>query len=112
MCCAVGLRNVEIIEDEGLVERAAVMGKRLMAGLEELYNLPNVGEVRGLGLMAGVELVADKGGWGRSVRGAAPIQALERLCARNSEGAGKSPGRRVSRSRPGGESRPTRPRSW
>jgi putrescine aminotransferase len=60
VCCAVGLRNVQIIEDENLVERSAEMGKRLMAGLEELYNLPNVGEVRGLGLMAGVELVADK----------------------------------------------------
>ena len=60
VCCAVGVRNVEIIEDEHLVERAAVQGKRLMAGLEELYNLPNVGEVRGLGLVAGVELVTDK----------------------------------------------------
>src|SRR5579863_6639006 len=54
VCCAVGLRNVQIIEDENLVERSATMGKRLFAALEELYNLPNVGEVRGL------ELVADK----------------------------------------------------
>src|SRR5689334_7993271 len=60
VCCAVGLRNVEIIEEENLVERSAEMGRRLLAGLEELYNLPNVGEVRGLGLMCGVELVADK----------------------------------------------------
>ena len=60
VCCAVGVRNVEIIEEEGLVERSAQMGKRLLAALEELYNLPNVGEVRGLGLMCGIELVADK----------------------------------------------------
>ena len=60
VCCAVGLRNVRIIEEEGLVERAAEQGKRLLAGLEELYNLPNVGEVRGIGLMCGIELVADK----------------------------------------------------
>jgi putrescine---pyruvate transaminase len=60
VCCAVGLRNVQIIEDENLVERSAEQGKRLLAGLEELYNLPNVGEVRGLGMMCGVELVADK----------------------------------------------------
>src|SRR5438093_1201983 len=60
VCCAVGLRNVQIIEDEHLVERAAEQGKRLLAGLEELYNLPNVGEVRGIGLMCGIELVADK----------------------------------------------------
>jgi adenosylmethionine-8-amino-7-oxononanoate aminotransferase len=60
VCCAVGVRNVEIIEEEGLVERSAQMGRRLLAALEELYNLPNVGEVRGLGLMCGIELVADK----------------------------------------------------
>src|SRR5437762_8316603 len=62
VCCAVGLRNVEIIESEGLVERAAVMGRRLIEGLRhELGELPNVGDIRGLGLMCGVELVTDKG---------------------------------------------------
>ena len=60
VCCAVGLRNVEIIESEGLVERAAVMGRRLLAGLEELRNLPVVGDVRGLGMMCGIELVTDR----------------------------------------------------
>jgi putrescine---pyruvate transaminase len=60
VCCAVGLRNVEIIESEGLVDRAAVMGRRLFAGLETLRDLPVVGEVRGLGMMCGVELVADR----------------------------------------------------
>ncbi len=60
VCCAVGLRNVEIIESEDLVERAAVMGKRLLAGLEGLRDLPVVGDVRGLGMMCGVELVADR----------------------------------------------------
>ena len=60
VCCAVGLRNVEIIESEGLPERAAVMGRRLLAGLEELRDLPVVGDVRGLGMMCGVELVTDR----------------------------------------------------
>jgi putrescine aminotransferase len=60
VCCAVGLRNVEIIESEGLVERAAVMGRRLLGGLEELRDLPVVGDVRGLGMMCGVELVTDR----------------------------------------------------
>jgi putrescine aminotransferase len=61
VCCAVGLRNVEIIENEGLVERAAIMGKRLMTSLNEhLSDLPVVGEIRGLGMMAGIELVSDR----------------------------------------------------
>ncbi|HEU0155631.1 MAG TPA: aspartate aminotransferase family protein, partial [Stellaceae bacterium] len=60
VCCAVGLRNVEIIEEEGLPERAAAMGRRLLAGLEGLRDLPVVGDVRGLGMMCGVELVEDR----------------------------------------------------
>lgn len=60
VACAVGLRNVEIIQREGLVEHAAEMGKRLLNGLRSLEAEPTVGEVRGLGLMAAVELVKDK----------------------------------------------------
>jgi len=60
VCCAVGVVNCNIIEEDGLVERAAVEGKKLLAGLDELRNLPNVGDVRGLGMMCGVELVTDK----------------------------------------------------
>ena len=59
-CCAVGLRNLEIIESEGLVERSAEAGKRLLTGLEGLYSLQAVGEVRGMGMMAAVEIVADR----------------------------------------------------
>ena len=59
VCCAVGLRNVEIIESEGLVERAAIMGRRLLDGLEGLRDLSVVGDVRGLGMMCGIELVSD-----------------------------------------------------
>jgi adenosylmethionine-8-amino-7-oxononanoate aminotransferase len=60
VCCAVGLKNVELIESEGLVERAGVMGKRLLVGLETLRDLPAVGDVRGHGMMCGVELVKDR----------------------------------------------------
>jgi adenosylmethionine-8-amino-7-oxononanoate aminotransferase len=58
--CAVALRNLRIIEEEGLVERAERLGRRLNEGLTRLLEMPNVGEVRGLGLMAAVEVVADK----------------------------------------------------
>jgi adenosylmethionine-8-amino-7-oxononanoate aminotransferase len=59
-CCAVALRNLDILEREGLVERSAKMGERLLKGLKTLSSLAAVGDVRGLGLMCAVELVADK----------------------------------------------------
>lgn len=60
VACAVALRNLQIFEDERLVERAARLGKRLNDGLATLLEMPNVGQVRGLGLMAAVEVVSDK----------------------------------------------------
>ena len=62
VCCAVALKNLDIIEREGLVAHAAAMGKRLMSGLKQLAGLSGVGEVRGLGLMAAIEMAADKAG--------------------------------------------------
>lgn len=61
VCCAVGLANIEIIESEGMAERARVQGDRFRAGLETLLSLPSVGEVRGIGMLAAIELVEDKG---------------------------------------------------
>jgi putrescine aminotransferase len=58
--CAVALRNLQIIEDERLVERAEAMGRRLNEGLSRLAEMPQVGNIRGLGLMAAVEVVADR----------------------------------------------------
>ncbi|HEU5315148.1 MAG TPA: aspartate aminotransferase family protein [Chloroflexota bacterium] len=54
--CAVAHANLDIIEREGLVERAARMGQRLQTRLGELRSDSAVKEVRGLGMMAGVEL--------------------------------------------------------
>jgi adenosylmethionine-8-amino-7-oxononanoate aminotransferase len=58
--CAVALRNLQILEDEGLVERAAERGAYLLRRLEELRSHETVGDVRGLGLVAGIELVRDR----------------------------------------------------
>jgi adenosylmethionine-8-amino-7-oxononanoate aminotransferase len=58
--CAVGLKNLEIIERDGLIENARVMGERLRAGLEGMLEFPFVGTVRGRGLLWGVEIVKDK----------------------------------------------------
>ncbi|MDR7427847.1 MAG: aminotransferase class III-fold pyridoxal phosphate-dependent enzyme, partial [Armatimonadota bacterium] len=59
-CCAVGLANLDILEREALVPRAGTLGERLLQGLRTLADLPVVGDVRGLGLMCGLELVEDK----------------------------------------------------
>lgn len=59
VACAVALKNIEIYETERLAERSARMGERLMAGLAARNN-PYIGEVRGRGLMVGVELVKDR----------------------------------------------------
>jgi putrescine aminotransferase len=59
-CCAVALATLDIIEREGLVEAAASKGKKLLDGLKQLSSMESVGDVRGLGLMCGVEFVEDK----------------------------------------------------
>ncbi len=59
-CCAVGLANLDIFERERLVARAAAMGTRLQQKAQTLRGLRAVGDVRGLGLMCGIELVADQ----------------------------------------------------
>ena len=57
---AVALRNLEIVEREQLVERVNVLGKSVLSKLQrKLAGHPNVGEVRGKGLLIGVELVVD-----------------------------------------------------
>ncbi|MFP5022856.1 aminotransferase family protein [Pseudonocardia phyllosphaerae] len=52
---AVALANIDIIEREGLLARAAELGERLRTALEPLADLPHVREVRGVGLMLGIE---------------------------------------------------------
>jgi taurine-pyruvate aminotransferase len=62
--CAAGaaaaLENLRIIEKEKLLDNVRRMGEYLLAGLQENLAHPNVGDVRGIGLLAGVEFVTDK----------------------------------------------------
>ncbi|MBF0594117.1 MAG: aspartate aminotransferase family protein [Candidatus Omnitrophica bacterium] len=58
--CAVALTNLRILEKERLVKRSEKLGRRLLRGLKPLEKHPHIGEVRGLGLLVGVEFVANK----------------------------------------------------
>jgi putrescine aminotransferase len=58
--CAIALANVDVIEREGLLEQVNVRGAYLGRLLEGLRDLPDVGDVRYIGLMAAVELVRDR----------------------------------------------------
>ena len=58
--CAAALKNIEIMEREGLCERARDLSPYFLDRLGTLGDLPIVGEVRGVGLMACVHCVQDK----------------------------------------------------
>ena len=61
LACAAGVASVEIFRDEGIVENSAAQGEYLrgaLAGLAEKH--PSIGEVRGLGLFWGLELVRSR----------------------------------------------------
>jgi len=59
LACAVGLKNLEIIENENLTENSEKMGRLLKEKIQAL-DCDVIGDVRGQGLMVGVELVKDK----------------------------------------------------
>ncbi|RAU42194.1 MULTISPECIES: aspartate aminotransferase family protein [unclassified Pseudomonas] len=57
LACRVGCTVLDIVEQQGLLSNAAIQGERLLSGLREaLSGHPDVLQVRGLGLMIGVEL--------------------------------------------------------
>ncbi len=59
--CAVASENIRILRDENVVDRVETqIGPYFQAKLRELEDHPLVGEVRGVGLIAGIELVKDK----------------------------------------------------
>ena len=58
--CAAGLANIQVIEEEGLVQKVAKNGRYLLERLRTLTKYDSVGDVRGMGMLAAIELVADK----------------------------------------------------
>lgn len=59
--CAIGLAVLEVIEEEGLQENALVVGEHLLNGLRGLMEKHQlIGDVRGLGLFIGIELVLNR----------------------------------------------------
>jgi 4-aminobutyrate--pyruvate transaminase len=58
--CAVALETLRLYEERDILGHVGRVGPRLQAGLRRLADHPLVGDVRGVGLIAGVELVRDK----------------------------------------------------
>ena len=60
VCCAAALATLDVVEG-GAMANAALQGERLLAGARELMDKhPCIGDVRGVGLMVGLEFVKDR----------------------------------------------------
>jgi len=79
---AIGLANIAILEAENMVDNSAKVGSYLLRGLRErIGGHPYVGEIRGEGLMIGVEFMADRS----KRRPFAPASQAHRLVAAKSD---------------------------
>jgi adenosylmethionine-8-amino-7-oxononanoate aminotransferase len=59
MMCAAGVAAIRYLRGHDLIARSAAMGRVMHRKLEALRGLSHVGDVRGRGLLAGIEFVAD-----------------------------------------------------
>jgi 4-aminobutyrate aminotransferase len=81
VACAAGLAAIACIEDEGLLARAVELGEYAIGKLREMRDRqPLIGDVRGIGLLMGVELVRDRNTRERAIDEAEQVMyaALER----------------------------------
>ncbi|QGX98917.1 aminotransferase [Roseovarius faecimaris] len=78
VACAAALKNMEIMESEGMLGNAKEVGPYLQETAKSLLNLPIVGDVRGSHLMMGIDLVADKKT--KAPHGAGVSEAIFKKC--------------------------------
>ncbi|WP_411352460.1 aminotransferase [Leisingera aquaemixtae] len=79
VACAAALKNIEIIEREGILNHVRELGPYFQGSAQSLLNLPIVGDVRGSHLMLGIDLVSDKAS-------KAPIELTEQAAAKVFQG--------------------------
>jgi adenosylmethionine-8-amino-7-oxononanoate aminotransferase len=75
--CAAGLKTIEILQREALVEASATLGKYFLECLKELEHHPIVGEVRGAGMWTAIDFTIDK-----KTRAPLPAEHLVDMAAR------------------------------
>jgi len=75
--CAAGLKNIEILQDEDMVDNSEKMGKYFLDGLKTLEHHPIVGEARGTGLWLALDFTVDK-----KDRAPFPMERLNNMVAR------------------------------
>jgi 4-aminobutyrate aminotransferase len=76
--CAAALATIEVIEEEKLVERAAKVGGEMMERLNKFaQGKKNIGEVRGLGMMIGIEFDDEDGKPSKKIADKVAAQCLE-----------------------------------
>jgi len=84
VAAAVALKTLEIYARDRIVEQAAAKGPQFQARLRKLGEHPLVGEARGIGVIGGIEIVADK----RTRRPFEPTCGLGARCVRFAEDNG------------------------